>query len=111
MDFLKHTGPELRDNYLDLKSQGYTGCIIVTDDAIRRLSLVAKGCAQTATTGDGTHTYARVAVEARDYWIDFTADQFLAYPEILARHRSFRSERRSDDSKPSYAGTVIMPYV
>ena len=109
MDFLGNYGLTLRDQYLNFKSRGFTGCVIVADEATHALNNQKRDCATTRSTSDGVHFYTVVSVEGRDYRLDFTIDQFVAYPEVIERHRIYATTRRMDPS-PSFAGTLVMPF-
>lgn len=108
MDFLALEGPVLRDHYLSFKSRGHTGCVFVAEEATSRLNRRVSDCAALRITGNGIHHYTVVVVDGRDYFADFTVDQFIAYPEIVERHRMY-STLRKVDPPPSYAGALIMP--
>jgi hypothetical protein len=109
-DFLRHEAQELEDRYLEYKSKGFTGCYDVSADATARLNRVAVGCAEAILTARGEHQYTGVAIDTRYYIVDFTVDQFLAYPEIVRRTRTYVAhEIQQDTSKPSYAGVLILP--
>lgn len=107
-EFLTHEAPPLRELYLNFKARGHTGCVPVTYEATTRLNRLARGCAESGATTDGIHQYTVVSIEGRNYWLDFTIDQFVAYPEILERHRLY-SSMRIVTPRPSYAGILFMP--
>ena len=106
--FMTYEAPELENNYINFKCRGHTGCVVVAQEATNRLNRSRQGCAETNASGDGCHYYTRVSVEGRDYWLDFTIDQFVAYAEVIERHRMY-STMRLIEPRPSYAGTLIMP--
>lgn len=108
IDFLRLEGPALRDHYLRFKSRGHTGCVIVAEEVNSRLNRRVSDCASLRVTGDGIHHHSIVAVEGRDYVVDFTVDQFVAYREIVERHALY-STLRKVDPPPSYAGALILP--
>lgn len=108
LEFLRHEGPVLRDEYLNFKSLGHTGCVIVAEHATNRLNRITPDCSRTESCGDYAHYYTRASVEGRDYWVDFTVDQFVAYGEVVERHRQY-STSRSTVPTPSYAGTLTLP--
>ena len=107
-EFLTLEGPQLEESYVNFKCRGHTGCVVVAHEATVRLNRTIPGCAETKASGDGSHYYTRVSIEGRDYWLDFTIDQFVAYPEIVERHRMYATMRLTTP-RPSYAGTLIMP--
>ncbi len=107
-DFLTHEAGPLQDQYLNFKTRGHTGCALVACEATARLNRRIRGCADNEVTADGIHQYSVVSVEGRNYWLDFTIDQFVAYHEIVERHRLFGS-MRVVTPRPSYAGTLVMP--
>lgn len=108
-DFLISEAPELKDSYLSFKSRGHTGCVIVAHEATTRLNRRVIGCAETRVSRDGIHNYTQVSIEGRDYWLDATIDQFVAYPEILECHRLYGSMRYISPEL-SYAGLLLMPH-
>jgi hypothetical protein len=108
-DFLIHEAPPLQEQYLNFKARGHTGCIPVASESTARLNRHMPGCANTGFTADGIHHYSIVSIEGRNYWLDFTIDQFVAYPEIIQRHRMYAT-LRVVTPPPSYAGTLVMPF-
>ena len=107
-DFMVTEGPALQDHYLEFKARGHTGCAVVSDDATRRLNRIAPRSAATVMTPDGLHYFTQASIEGRDYWIDFTIDQFVAYPDIVA-YTGFKISHRKLDRVSDCAGILVMP--
>lgn len=109
-EFLTIEGPALQDSYLEFKARGHTGCAVVSDEATHRLNRIVPKSAITAMTPDGLHYYTHVSVEGRDYWLDFTIDQFVAYSEIVA-YTGYKVSDRKLSRTDDYVGTLLMPAV
>lgn len=99
----------LKDYYLNFKCRGHTGCVVVEHEATTRLNRRVPGCAEGRVSGNGAHNYTVVSIEGRDYWLDFTVDQFVAYPEIVECQRLYGSMRYLQPN-PTYAGILLMPH-
>jgi hypothetical protein len=116
--FLRYEAAALQDTYLRYKAQGYTGCYAVSAEVTARLNRIKPGCAEAIVAARGEHQYTGVAIDSRYYIVDFTADQFLAYPEIIQRSGGrngsgnavlFDQDNQRDSSPPTYAGVLILP--
>jgi hypothetical protein len=112
IDFLRYDAPALRDKYLGFKENGYTGCYSVSEEAAARLNRIKTYCAEVLPAAAGEHHYNGVAIDGRYYVVDFTVDQFLAYPEIVQRSCRAGSPQpgiHRASSPPTYAGVLVLP--
>lgn len=107
-DFIVTEGPLLQDHYLEFKARGHTGCAVVSEDATRRLNRIAPKSAATVMSPDGLHYFTQASIEGRDYWIDFTIDQFVAYADIVA-YTGYKVSHKKLDRVRDCAGILVMP--